>query len=327
MRFYKCIVVSLLLAMMMPMAVSGQTLTAEQEQQFKYYFYQAREDFANRRYAEALPQLLFCETLNPNDGQTKEYIGLIYLLIRQTGKATEYLKAANDIAPKTLWYNYLQLIPQENKKDRIAVLDQAANGNPKDEDIWSLYVEELVNQEEFSKALKAQDKLDKIKGNDIYSVATRHYVYMRLRQYKKALKVVNDYLELEPRDTRVRKLQIQTLTISQAKWKVLEKAYIDYMQYDQYDLTILNDYAYSMAINGGDLQKAESMSATTIREQPNNPTFLDTYAWILHLKGQDSLALFYMNKAIDNIDSQDVQNAKVLNYHRDKITQSLQKNK
>lgn len=62
---------------------------------------------------------------------------------------------------------------------------------------------------------------------------------------------------------------------------------------------VLNNYAYTLAINGGDLKKAERMSQITIRKDGNNPTFLDTYAWILHLQGQDSLALFYMRKAIE----------------------------
>ena len=29
------------------------------------------------------------------------------------------------------------------------------------------------------------------------------------------------------------------------------------------------------------------MSKTTIEAEPNNPTYLDTYAWILHLMGDD----------------------------------------
>ncbi|MBP5642458.1 MAG: hypothetical protein J6W92_05280 [Paludibacteraceae bacterium] len=280
-------------------------MTPEQEQQFKYYFYSAREHFINQQYTQALPELLMCETLNPKDGQTKEYIGLIYLISRQGDKATEYLKAAYEADPAKLWQGYFQMLPKENGKERIAVLKKAAEGNPKEEEVWTLYVEELVNNGYLKEGLKAQDKLDQIKGSDIYSVATRHYIYMRQGKFKKALKVVNDYLELEPRDTRVRKLYIQTLIYSHAKWSVLEKAYIEYLQMDPYDMTMLNDYAYTMAINGGDLKKAEAMSAKTIREQPNNATFLDTYAWILHLQGQDNLALFYIRKALDNVGEAD----------------------
>ena len=42
------------------------------------------------------------------------------------------------------------------------------------------------------------------------------------------------------------------------------------------------------------------MSAITIREEPNNAAYLDTYGWILHLKGQNDLAEFYLQRALWN---------------------------
>ena len=69
------------------------------------------------------------------------------------------------------------------------------------------------------------------------------------------------------------------------------------------NLSILNNYAWTLAINGGDLKKAEKMSQRTIQKEANNPTYLDTYAWILHLQGQDSLAMFYIKKALEHADN------------------------
>ena len=63
---------------------------------------------------------------------------------------------------------------------------------------------------------------------------------------------------------------------------------------------VLNNYAYYLATHKGDLQKAERMSAITIREEPNNPVYLDTYGWILHMQGQDELAIFYLKRALSN---------------------------
>lgn len=69
---------------------------------------------------------------------------------------------------------------------------------------------------------------------------------------------------------------------------------------DPENIYVLNNYAYFLAINGGDLRKAEKMSARVIKVQPNEATYLDTYAWILHLQGQETLARFYMQRAWDN---------------------------
>ena len=43
----------------------------------------------------------------------------------------------------------------------------------------------------------------------------------------------------------------------------------------------LNNYAYYLSEKGVDLHKAEAMSYKTIKAEPNNGTYLDTYAWIL----------------------------------------------
>lgn len=70
-------------------------------------------------------------------------------------------------------------------------------------------------------------------------------------------------------------------------------------------LGVLNNYAWTLAISGGDLNKAESMSQMTILQESNNPTYLDTYAWILHLRGQETLALFYIKRAVENASKED----------------------
>lgn len=77
------------------------------------------------------------------------------------------------------------------------------------------------------------------------------------------------------------------------------------LAYDPENIYVLNNYAYFLATHGGDLRKAEKMSARTIKKEPDNPTYLDTYAWILHLEGQDMLARFYMQQAWDKAEAKD----------------------
>ena len=58
---------------------------------------------------------------------------------------------------------------------------------------------------------------------------------------------------------------------------------------------VLNNYAYYISERypepvsraPKDLKKARDMSRITIEKEPDNATYLDTYAWILHLMGQD----------------------------------------
>lgn len=64
------------------------------------------------------------------------------------------------------------------------------------------------------------------------------------------------------------------------------------------DMTVLNNYAYYMACMDRKLSKCARMSRKTIEAQPENGTFLDTYAWILYKQKKYQAAKTYMKKAL-----------------------------
>jgi tetratricopeptide (TPR) repeat protein len=69
---------------------------------------------------------------------------------------------------------------------------------------------------------------------------------------------------------------------------------------------VLNNYAYYISEHypapvkkvPKDLRKALEMSRITIEKEPDNATYLDTYAWILHLMGQDLEAKAHFKHAM-----------------------------
>lgn len=65
-----------------------------------------------------------------------------------------------------------------------------------------------------------------------------------------------------------------------------------------------NNYAYSLAIHGTkeDLDKAEDLARKAVQLSPETASYLDTYAWVLHLKGADVLAKIYMQQAIEHME-------------------------
>ena len=69
-------------------------LSVEQEQQFKYYWYAAKKAIEQERYADAYALLEFCHMLNPDDGQTNAFLGVLYDGIGAKEKASELYKQA-----------------------------------------------------------------------------------------------------------------------------------------------------------------------------------------------------------------------------------------
>ena len=124
-------------------------------------------------------------------------------------------------------------------------------------------------------------------------------------------------METDPNDLRFLLFRIELTELTKGKKKTLYALYERALELDPYNTMVLNNYAYHLATHGGDLTKAEQMSAITIREEPNNATFLDTYGWIMYLKGQDDLAKFYLNKALWNATNE--ANKEVIKSHLEAI--------
>ena len=82
-----------------------------------------------------------------------------------------------------------------------------------------------------------------------------------------------------------------------------EEAYAAYdscLQWKDDNLGCLNNYAYYLSEENRELAKAEQMSYRTVQAEPDNATFLDTYAWILFKRKKYAEAMQYINMAVDN---------------------------
>lgn len=76
------------------------------------------------------------------------------------------------------------------------------------------------------------------------------------------------------------------------------QAYEQALKYNPDNIPVLNNYAYYLSLARKDLDKAEEMSYRTVKAEPNNATYLDTYAWILFEKGNYAEARIYIDEAM-----------------------------
>jgi len=82
----------------------------------------------------------------------------------------------------------------------------------------------------------------------------------------------------------------------------IDSVFIEYekaLRYNPQNLGVLNNYAYYLSLARKDLDKAEKMSSITIKAEPTNPTYLDTYGWVLFEQGVYSMAKIYIEKAVN----------------------------
>ena len=118
--------------------------------------------------------------------------------------------------------------------------------------------------------------------------------------YEEALTVLDKGLRQRSENTRL-VLISETFTIKgdvYFKMDRYEDAFLEYdsaLVYNKDNILCLNNYAYYLSLHNEDLDKAEEMSYRTIKVEPNNRTYLDTYAWILFMQNKFEDAQKYMD--------------------------------
>lgn len=81
-----------------------------------------------------------------------------------------------------------------------------------------------------------------------------------------------------------------------------EEAFASYesaLKYNPSNIVVLNNYAYQLAVTGIELEKAEQMSRCAIEAEPENATYLDTYAWVLYKMQRYEEAVAYIERAME----------------------------
>ncbi len=83
-------------------------------------------------------------------------------------------------------------------------------------------------------------------------------------------------------------------------WETAKRHYEAALKQNPENETVLNNYAYYMSLKGEELEKAKRMSELSLRIAPKNPSFLDTLGWIYYLMGDYEKALHYISSSLEN---------------------------
>ncbi|WP_240773292.1 tetratricopeptide repeat protein [Pontibacter sp. SGAir0037] len=81
-------------------------------------------------------------------------------------------------------------------------------------------------------------------------------------------------------------------------FKKSDEAYEAVLAQDADNEHVLNNYSYFLSLRNEKLGKAKEMADRLVRKHPNNPTYLDTYAWVLYKLEDYEGALKHLEEAI-----------------------------
>lgn len=283
------------------------TLSVEEQQQFLYYFYEAQRLIEKEDISPAWELVQFCHELNPNDATINHQMSVFYEHFDNPTQAQFYSQRAFELAPNEYWYNYnLHLLQSENhKSEKLAIknLKRVAANNPNDEDIHVFLQKAYIHVGDYEQALLLQDQIDSIVGYNSMSAMQRYRLNVVIGNSKQAIYEVERYLEEEPSDAQFQIFRVQLYEETHQPSEKMIEAYSAVLPYQPRNWVLLNNLAWHLCISGGDLQRAEQLSRATIMAEPSNSIYLDTYAWIMYHLEDYSSALFYIQRALENVTS------------------------
>ncbi len=294
----------LVLIILLGVPLLASAMTEEQRQRFLYYFYQAEHLWQTEQYADAYALFDFCHDLNPDDPMVNLHLGHIYKGCKLTDQALVYYRKAWLKAMEECWDDYAVTLynagGEANRLAAVKVMEQTTKTVKQDIELWDRLRDGYIGVGKYKQALSAQDEFDKVEGSGYtpYSAMNRYRIYSLMQQPKKAIYALEKYLENDPANLQFQMYLVQLYELTNQPQKKIIALYDRVLSLDPYNALVLNNYAYLLACRKGDLLQAEQMSLKAIQADPQNPTYLDTYAWIMYLTGQIDLAKLYIRQAV-----------------------------
>lgn len=127
--------------------------------------------------------------------------------------------------------------------------------------------------------------------------------YFQQEKYADALQTYRDGLKVIPAENAALKSdfygQIGDIHHQVGEEEQAYQAYEEALKYNENNVVVLNNYSYFLCLSKKELKKAERMSAQCIKLEPDNATYLDTYAWIFFTEGNYTLAKIYIENALE----------------------------
>ncbi len=261
------------------------------------------------------------------------YLGILQQSKQDMKQVNSLFETLFDQHPNNAQLNMIYgnvLLLQDDKEGAIKQFEMYTTANPEDP----------AGYEQILRVVLPEQNLEKIK--EVTTEALKHlpkeaqfYFYLggvlyQQKNYQEALEVFEDGLSKgEMRNPMIESNfygQIGDLNYFLGNKEKAFQSYDKALQLYPQNLGVLNNYSYYLSLEKKNLDKAEQMSGITVKAEPTNPTYLDTYGWVLYEQGSYTLAKIYIERAIENSKEGEL-SAEVLEHYGDVLYQTGDKDK
>jgi len=220
------------------------------------------------------------------------------------------------------------LMAQQKEEEAKFQFQLVTEMEPSNEGAWQQLLNISLKGEDIPEVIRICTRC-----KELFPEAPEYYFYLGIgyymqEKYQESLDTYYAGLKIIPEGNGVVKSnfygQIGDLYYQMEKMDEAYKAYDEALKYNENNAPVLNNYSYFLTLDKKDLKKAERMAAQCIKLEPDNATYLDTYAWVFFVQGNYTLAKIYIENAL----SKDTTNsAELVDHYGDILYMSGEKDK
>ena len=194
---------------------------------------------------------------------------------------------------------YLGVIAARQAKDSVAreYFERVTHLAAWNGDAWWYLGSSYFEKGEYQKLIEKMLIAEKTLPKDNRIPFLLGLAYSRLDQNDAAIAALRRSLDLKPDD--INTLSTLALTLDGLhRYRESDSLYERALNVDPRSHLVMNNYGYSLAERGLQLERALQMSLQAIEAEPNNDSYLDTVGWVYFKLGRYDEALKYISKAI-----------------------------
>lgn len=273
------------------------------------FYSEALNDSSVIPYAERILLQIDSDT---SDWQINAFLGELANKREDDSLTLHYFRKSIDLAQlnSELRIRLGQILFEDEDYTNTAIeMERAVKKFPNNHVINFILGLSLAQNSDHLGALPYLEKAVTLNPNDLNTTLAYCYSLDQTDREDDALVYLNRALRIDPKN--IQALGMMGLIYDgKGEYTKSDSIYSIAVNIDSSDIMILNNFAYSLAERGKDLDLALEMVQKAIDEEPDNSSYLDTIGWVYYKLGDYPKAKEYIYKAIE----QDENNATLLDH-------------
>jgi len=204
--------------------------------------------------------------LTPTDWRPHWYLGAIASIQRKDSLAATYFTRVTELEEKNVeawWFIGTHYFDRGNNDEVLKVMERARRALPSEARFFFLTGLTYSRMQQSENAATYLEQALKLKPDDLNTLSSLALTYDGMKRYSRSDSLYERALELDP----------------------------------DFHL-VLNNYGYSLAERGIQLERALDMAHQAVEAEPDNASYLDTLGWVYFKLGNYAEAKRFIEKAI-----------------------------